>query len=178
MGLTVEMCEERGGVSLMRLSWKSTDLGSDYARDWRGGSVQNIATNRPKVLVETEDGAEAIALWRGLGRSGYRMQWCPGPDEEANRRCSLVSGEGCALVEGADVVISHLDFTCDAARETLAALQQSQSTGKVLAAAPDVVRARHPEIEQGVTMLPDQLTSDGVVSAVQNALAPPTERQL
>lgn len=155
----------------MYLPWKSTELGTDYARDWRGGFVQDHATNRPTVLVETEDGVEALALWRALGQNGFRMQWCPGPDRDANRRCSLVNSGSCPLVEHADVVLSHLDFTCEAPRETLAALRKNKkSAAPVLVAAPSFVRARYPEVTGGSTLIPDYLTSHRVVSAVKEAL--------
>lgn len=154
----------------MRLRWKSTELGTDYARDWRAGFVETNATNRPTVLVETEDGAEAVALWRALGRQGYHMQWCPGPDAEANRRCSLVNSGSCPLVDRADVVLSHLDFTCAEARATLAALQNDTTTAPVVISAPTYVRARYPEIDRGATVIPDHLTGQRVTRAMAEAL--------
>lgn len=154
----------------MRLPWKSTELGADYAGDWKGGFVQDHASNRPTVLVETEDGAEAVALWRALGRHGYRMQWCPGPDRDSNRRCSMVTSGQCPLVSRADVVLSHLDFTCEASRETLAALQDSPSAPPVLVSAPSFVQARYPEVRRDVTVIPDNLTGHRAVSAVDDAL--------
>lgn len=167
-------------MSAMRLPWKSKKLGTDFARDWRGEFAENVAAKGPTVLLETADGEEAVGLWRALGREGLRMQWCPGPDREADRRCTLVASGQCALLEQADVVVSHLDFTCSAARDTLAALRENQrenpSGAHVVVAAPNFARARFPEITDGVTLVPDYLTGYRVVTAVNQACSPSDDR--
>ncbi len=96
------------------------NLGSDNASAW--------AKRRPepplgrKVLFEGEDGAVAYAAWKVLGRRDADMMWCPGPNTHGRPRCPLVGGDGCDLVDRADVVINALgtaDPRCAAVAEAL-----------------------------------------------------------
>lgn len=157
----------------MKVPWTTT-LGADYAHAWRATVTHDEPTDRPTVLLEAEDETVAATLWRDFGSHGYQMQWCPGPGGLSNRQCPLASGGTCALADRADVVISHLDFTRQDARDTLAALATTHPDTPVLVAAPNFVRARFPEITHGFTALPDQLLSARVLAAADTALAEAT----
>jgi len=60
-----------------------TELGRDLAAAWapcRPVPDADREAVRSRVLVEIPDGAKAWALWLLLGREGYVVTWCPGPD--------------------------------------------------------------------------------------------------
>lgn len=78
-------------------------LGKDFAHDWEDESEE-----RPRVLFESPDGAEAHAAWVVLRRHGYRTMWCPGP--RADAECPLSTTGRCRLVEEADAVVSALNL--------------------------------------------------------------------
>lgn len=103
----------------------------------------------PVVVVETEDGAEAVSLWHALSGHGYRVEWCPGPNESLHRRCLLAATGRCPLVDRADVVLSHLDFAREDARDCLTALEHFHPETPVVVSARDSVIAEFPEIATG-----------------------------
>jgi hypothetical protein len=61
---------------------------------------------RGRVLIENQDGAELWAHAGALQEAGYDAVTCFGPSPKERVTCPLVTGEGCQLVETADVVIS------------------------------------------------------------------------
>lgn len=158
----------------MRRLWKRTELGTGHSAGWNDGAREKCRPDRPTVLLESDDRAEAVMLWQALGDQGYRMEWCPGPDRGRTRRCSLTASGRCDAADQADVVVSHLDFTCKAARDTVSALAQRPEGAPVLVSAPTYIRARYPEVGEGTTVIPDHLTSHRVVRAVQSAISNPS----
>jgi hypothetical protein len=87
--------------------WWKQRLGKDQARNWRRHAED--APPRPRVLLESADGAEAHAVWKLLDRHGYDTMWCPGPTSHPARACSLVVSGHCPLVDRADVIVHALD---------------------------------------------------------------------
>lgn len=92
----------------MNWYWWRRRLGLDHARRWR--QPREDVTRRPRVLLESPDGAEAQAVWSLLDRHGYDTMWCPGPSGRASE-CSLVRTGRCPLVDGADLIVNALDRT-------------------------------------------------------------------
>lgn len=87
--------------------WWRQRLGKDHARNWRRHAED--APPRPRVLLESPDGAEAHAVWKLLDLNGYDTMWCPGPSAHPARACSLVVSGHCPLVDRADVIVHALD---------------------------------------------------------------------
>ena len=121
-----------------------------------------------RVLVEHPDESRGMALVSALREAGYAVALCPGPTE--SERCPLLDCEGCAVTEGADAVVSCLDFDEAEAREVLRALRlQRPST-------PVVVGSSAEPAESSSSLLKaDAVVSDGaprrVVAAVHEVLA-------
>lgn len=59
--------------------------------------------DRPRVLIESPDPEASLAA-AALRQAGYAVAICHGPTR--NERCPLVGSDDCALVIGADVVVS------------------------------------------------------------------------
>jgi hypothetical protein len=81
-------------------------LGEDFARGWPDGPDDD----RPRVLFESPDGAEAHATWKLLRRHGYHTMWCPGPQGGFSTECTLTATGRCPLVGEADAVVAALDL--------------------------------------------------------------------
>jgi hypothetical protein len=62
--------------------------------------------DRPRALIEDADLGSALATASALRRAGYAVAICRGP--EPDEYCPLVGAYDCALVAGADVVVSSL----------------------------------------------------------------------
>ena len=121
-------------------------LGEDFAAGWDAEPGQR--DDRPRVLFESPDGAEAHAAWKLLARHGYRTAWCPGPGGGFSPRCSLTATGSCPLVDGADAVVSALDLSDGRCQEVARALN---------AVAPDttvVVVAKKRSVAQWSAQLP------------------------
>ena len=90
------------------LSGKRQRLGRDFAGKWADH-------DRPRILFESPDGAEADAVWKLLHRRGYGFTWCPGPRDDAEE-CALARTGQCPLVDTADAVVSTLDLGASCCR--------------------------------------------------------------
>ncbi|HUO48133.1 MAG TPA: hypothetical protein VMU09_04790 [Acidimicrobiales bacterium] len=165
-------------------------LGGDHTRGWvragdgrarghaRPGWAEPAAggPEGPRVLIESDDGAEATALVRVLERQGYRCAWCPGPGTTDARDCPLVRDGCCPLVEGADAVVSTLSLEHAGCRQVLAAMARSSpATPVVLAATPaGASRWSHHLTGRRVLQLP--LTARGLLDALDAALGADVSR--
>lgn len=106
--------------------------------------------DRPRVLLENPDREAALAAVDVLRHAGYAVAVCPGPDETAE--CPVSCDEGCALVEGADVVVTTLGSDHEPGREVPAAL-----------------RRRYPGRRLVVESRPGDLTGERLLAAVRGA---------
>ncbi len=59
---------------------------------------------RPRILIEDPDLEAGLATAWALRRAGYTVAICRGPEPDAY--CPLVGTDDCALVVGADVIVS------------------------------------------------------------------------
>ena len=80
----------------------------------------------PRVLLEMRNGGEAFARLRLLQTAGYEVSWCPGPEGHPVRRCPLMNGDVCPLVESADVLVCALGLDQQSGREVLDALHRTR----------------------------------------------------
>ena len=70
-------------------------------------------SDRPRALIEDADFGFALSTATTLRRAGYAVAICRGP--EPDEYCPLVGAHECALVAGADVVVSGLGDEIEAA---------------------------------------------------------------
>ncbi len=133
-------------------------LGEDYADAWPQGPDE--AGQGPLVLFESPDGAEAHAVWKLLGRYGYRTAWCPGPKGGFSRECALAATGYCTLVDEADAVVSSLDLADPLDQKVVRALNDVEAVAK-----PVVVVATRGSAARWSEELPDCSVVAGPLSS-------------
>lgn len=107
---------------------------------------------RSRILLENPDGAELWVHADILREAGYDVASCSGPRTENGRGqtvCPLVSGEGCPLAAGADVVVSTTRLTDS--REIIATLRAGGSPAVL-------VEGTQAELEQASDAIGDAPT--------------------
>src|SRR5579875_3713802 len=97
-------------------------LGVDHAHRWARQHPSVHGRIYPRVLVEAQDGAEALARVHVLESHGYDAVWCPGPHRPDGADCPLVRGDGCPLADEVEVVVSSLDLEEPGTRKVLEAM--------------------------------------------------------
>ena len=107
--------------------------------------------DRPRVLLENPDRDAALAAVDVLRHAGYAVAVCPGPDDAAD--CPVACGDGCSLVEGADVVVTSLGLDREPGREVLAGL-----------------RSRYPGRRLVVESRAGDLSTEQLLDAVRGAI--------
>jgi hypothetical protein len=144
-------------------------------------------SGKPRVLIENPDRADLWAHAELLREAGYDVAMCGGPTAETehvpwHRRpfsadsrptervlCPLVTGGGCPLVEGADVVVSTTQLTDG--REILATLSARSSPALVVEGTSSQLEREGDvigdSVEVTLPILPQQL-----VRAVERARYP------
>jgi hypothetical protein len=131
----------------------------------------------PRILVEHPDGAEAWALAEILTRSGFDVRACPGPGScgRAETVCPLLVGERCALVQGADAVVSSSRVANSEA--IVRALGAARPELPVFVEVPRPRSERYLELEELGRILPFPARPDEVVARLRGAvgLAVPAE---
>ncbi len=119
---------------------------------------------RTRVVVENPDRAELWAYAQALREAGYAVATCTGPSDVAGdeRRCPLLEGVRCSLVEGADVVFT----TCSLPRadELVARLDEQAPRVVVEASLPDIERYR--SIAASATIVPAPVTEGKLLDAL------------
>jgi hypothetical protein len=121
---------------------------------------------RPRVLVEHVDRAQLEGARRALAETGFDVAVCTGSEE--GRRCPLVALGHCALVDGADVVVTSPWLA--EAPEILAAYDR-------LGVRPIVVDATEVDIDElaevagDAVFLPPPLSAQSLRLAVSEASA-------
>jgi hypothetical protein len=130
-------------------------------------------SDRPRVLIEHPDADAGLDLATAIRRAGYAVAICRGPDSSADpaTRCPLHQLEPCAIVEGADVVVTALGFDREDAREVLRGLRARYPSTKLVVEAT-VAEALELEDELvGWTVVPQDADPDGVAAEVTRLLA-------
>lgn len=128
---------------------------------------------RPRVLVENPDDAAGLASASILRRAGYAVAVCCGPAERRRppERCPLVGPDGCALVHGADVIVSSLGLERPEGRAVVQALRaRYPETPLVVEVAPGEAD-RYRQALDGCDVIPSSVTPEQLLTAVRGALA-------
>ena len=124
----------------------------------------------PRVLIEQYDSALREAMTKALEGAGYQTASCSGPGHHGEGSCPLVDGSGCPAVDDADVVLQVLaphDLAMDEVRK---AIQDHDPDLSIAVMAPRAVAARHPDLVEGTQVWTGTLSSEGVATAVDQAL--------
>jgi hypothetical protein len=116
------------------LKGRRPHLGRDFAGKWADH-------DRPRILLESPDGAEAYAVWKLLHRRGYGFSWCPGPRDDAEE-CALARTGQCPLVDTADAVVSTLDLSTSCCRAVAMELDRVAVGIPVVVVQPGVQAAK------------------------------------
>ena len=122
--------------------------------------------DRPRVLVEAADGAEAFARVQVLEKHGYDAAWCPGPPEAVASRCPLVAGDECPLAGWADLVVTSLGLDHPAGREVLEALRRHHPELPVVVEATQRDAADWAFLVDGHRVLSSPPTAEALIGAV------------
>jgi hypothetical protein len=133
-------------------------------------------SGRPRVLIEHPDAGAGLDLATALRRAGCTVAICRGPDATADpaTRCPLHRLEPCAVVEGADVVVTALGFDREDAREVLRGLRtRYPSTPLVIEATVAETLELEDELA-GCTVVPQDADPDRVAAAVKGVVAAAT----
>jgi hypothetical protein len=129
---------------------------------------------RPRVLIEHPDAEAGLELATALRGAGCAVAICRGPHASGDEptRCPLHGLEPCAVVEGADVVVTALGFDRDEARGVLHGLRlRYPSRPLVVEVALADALALQEELA-GCTVLPEDAAPERVVAAVTAQLTP------
>ena len=108
--------------------------------------------DRPRVLLENPDREASLEAADTLRHAGYAVAVCHGP--AADTRCPLACSESCALVEGADVVVTSLGQERAESREVL-----------------DLLQLRYASRPLVVEEHPGALDPEELLAAVRNAIS-------
>jgi hypothetical protein len=153
----------------MNWYWWSRRLGKDHARKW---SPRADGTPRPRVLLESPDGAEAHATWKLLSGRGYDTMWCPGPSGRHIRTCSLIRTGHCPLVDGADVIVNALDQSDGKIGEVARHLDKSASPKPVVVVTPRTSVAEFAALLPHCEVVPGPLSSKTLQSSISRMTSP------
>jgi EmrB/QacA subfamily drug resistance transporter len=151
---------------------RTETLGLDRAKDWApvDDTWPGSGRARGRVLLETADAAEAWAVRRILGRAGYEVAWCPGPEGESERSCPLVTSGTCPLVDRADAVVSTLSVDHGRSREVLEALATRGSMLPVIVSCTPFQGRSWPSSLQGLRPLTVPVTPTKLLAALDAAV--------
>lgn len=132
-------------------------------------------TTKPKVLLENPDQGMVWACERTLQRAGYETRSCAGPSGSRDAfpygRCPLVENGGCALADGADVIVFGLGLSTRDGRAVLGGLRSLVPLTPVCIDAPEPEVSRNTSLVAGCTVIPFPDAGSGLVRAVRRGLA-------
>ncbi len=134
------------------------------------GALSGTALERPRVLLEMPDAAEALACTQLLASEGYDVMWCPGPQGRPRRPCPLVGGGHCSLLDVAHVVVSALDHDDPLSQGIRGVLGNRSSRVPVVVARPRPLPGREDRRGPGDPCADMPLTGTALVAAVGRAI--------
>lgn len=137
--------------------------------DWPATARQTKA----RVLIENADAASAWAQAEILREAGYEVATCTGPTplgaEGPHHVCPIVAGDACALVEGADVVVTSTEL--GDARRILAVHRSATARGLVVEGTTQAL-ASEPDLPREAVFVEEPVTGPRLLAAVESALDP------
>ena len=117
------------------------------------------------MLIEHPDPEAGLDLAGALRSAGFGVAVCRGPDGTA--RCPLHQLEPCVVVEGADVVVTALDFEREEARAVLKGLRLRYPDTPLVVGATAAESIELAEELDGCTVVPVDTEPGSVVAAVR-----------
>ncbi|HUY86325.1 MAG TPA: hypothetical protein VMU77_04370 [Acidimicrobiales bacterium] len=124
-------------------------------------------TGRTRVLIEDPDLAQGWAAANILGRAGYDVLNCPGPEWHIKTTCPLVTEGHCELVDGADIVLCALDLKNAQSNEIFENLRSNSANKPVV-----VPVAETPGVDMsGCQVFRRPLTTQRLTAALDEAAA-------
>ena len=119
----------------------------------------------PRVLIEHPDPDAGLELAGALRAAGYAVAICRGPSSTA--RCPLHKLEPCVVVEGADVVVTALDFERDEGRNVLEGLRLRYPATPLVVAATAAESLELADELYGCTVVPVDAEAERIVDVVK-----------
>lgn len=150
-------------------------LGTDFAHDWARDHPAVHGRIYPRVLIEAEDGAEALARVRLLEAHGYDALWCPGPHRSDGGDCPLVRGAACPLADEAEVVVSSLDLAQPGSRLVLQAMASEHPELPVIVETTKIESQKWADVLVGIKQVRPPTTSTSLLRAVARAVEDTSE---
>ena len=120
---------------------------------------------RPRVLIEQPDPDASLELAGALRDAGYAVAICRGPSSAA--RCPLHRLEDCVVVEGADVVVTALDFEREEGRAVLEGLRLRYPATPLVVAATAAESIEVADVLHGCTVVPVDVEAERIVNVVK-----------
>jgi hypothetical protein len=126
----------------------------------------------PRVLIEHPDPNAGLDLAIALRNAGCAVAICRGPDAAADpaTRCPLHQLEPCALVQGADVVVTALGLGREDGRDVLHGLRTRYPSTPLVVEATVSESLELADELAGCTVVPIDAGPASVATAVTNVL--------
>jgi CheY-like chemotaxis protein len=127
---------------------------------------------RPRVLIEHPDPDARLEIAVALRDAGCTVAMCTGPESEGSpaTRCPVHKLEPCAIVDGADVVLTGLAFDEDDGRNVLQGLRARYPSTPLVVEATVIDALELKDLLEGCTVIPQDAEPSHVVNAVLAAL--------
>ncbi|MBD0338571.1 MAG: hypothetical protein ICV67_04695 [Thermoleophilia bacterium] len=120
---------------------------------------------RPRVLVEHPDAEAGLELAGALRDAGYAVAVCRGPG--GGNRCPLHGLEPCAIVDGADLVVTALEFDGPTGRDVLKGLRLRYPGTPLVVAATAAESIELAEELHGCVVVPVDAEPERIVDVVK-----------
>jgi hypothetical protein len=124
----------------------------------------------PRVLIEHPDPDRALELAGAIRQAGCTVGICRGPGAAGDPRCPVHRLEPCVAVEGAEVVVTVLDFADPYAREVLQGLRTRYPSKPLVVAATVAQSLELRDALEGCAVVPVDGEPDRFAAAVLAAL--------
>jgi CheY-like chemotaxis protein len=124
----------------------------------------------PRILIETDNAAAALAQTAACEEAGYSVVVCPGPHGLPSRTATAVDGGWCPSADFTDVVVFDLDTSKPASWELLEGVRRAYPDTPVVVELPVEVAREHDSQLRGCHVV-YPFDMDRLVGAVSCAAA-------